>query len=145
MRVSSLVLIAVLGVHRIPANIKTKSNLLLQHANIHKSSQLSRDVRHREAPLSRKGHRSPNPSPQRPLRRTADAPLSCPYQANAPACPWSAKPLSPWLNPPISAGTASMLPKYFADLVQMKHQDFLQSQMWLTVPSTLLSPRTRCK
>lgn len=63
-----------------------------------------------------------------PLSRTANAPQSCPCQA--PACPQPGKAL----NPPISAGTASMLSKCFADLVQeTKHQHFSQSQMWLPV------------
>lgn len=91
-RLSSLVLTVVLGICRIPANMRMKSNLLLHHANIHKSSQLPRDVRHGEEPLSRRVHQSPNPSPQTALRRTAGAPSSRPYQNNTPGRPWSANP-----------------------------------------------------
>lgn len=103
-------------------------------------------VRHGETILSRRGHQSP----QKALRRTLGALLSLACQDNVSACPWSANPLSTWLNPPVSAETASTLPKRFADLVQeTKSQDFLQSQMWLAVPSNganekgLLQP-TQC-
>lgn len=131
---SSLVLREALGIHRIPANTKMKRNLLLQNPNI---SQLSQDARHG-------GHHSAGGDTCHLKEHSREQQmLSCPCQA--PACPQSAKPLSMWLNPPISAGTVSMLPKCFADLVQeMKHQDFSRSHTWLPVPSTLLSPSTSC-
>lgn len=51
---SPLALTAMLGVHRIPDNMKMKSDLLLQNANTYKSSQLSEDIRHRGPSLSRR-------------------------------------------------------------------------------------------
>lgn len=84
---SSLVPTAVLGIHRIPASLQLKSNLLLQQKSFPETSGTEG---HRSAEGDT-GHLTCHLKEHSGEEQPA-CPLSCPYQANAPLRLRSAKP-----------------------------------------------------
>lgn len=125
---SSLVLKAMLGLHRIPANMKTKKNFVAPKAQS--------TFRRCQAPV---GHLSEEVTAVTSLSTQENS--RCSLVLSLPGSCMSPVSKAPEHVAESSARTASMLPKCFADLVQeMKHQDFHRARCGSLSPALCCHP-----